>query len=373
MKFTCSKGELFKHLQTALLCLSPKTMLPYLSFLQMETGDDSVTITSTDLEVSTRIRFKADVKKKGKALIHGDLFGALMRVQEEKDIVIEEGKDSIGIKCGNFKADVAKGNLQDYPQIPDPPASSEKAVRIPAFHLSEMLGKTMFSASRDEVRYVLCSVYFELAKGAFTVVATDGKRLATTWQEAEMSKDMKVSAIVPAKTVNILPKVLSNCSEKEEVKIIIDDSGIFFVTENITMSSRLIDGTYPDYKNVIPKQVKIKAEADKEEILNATVRAASIYHSGISSQNSFVKYQVSKNKLNISAASQGFGESEEDIDVESTGGSINIAFNPGFMIDIFKHLNDKKVVMEFSDSLNAVVVKSKEDPNYVALVMPMRS
>ncbi|MEA2082154.1 MAG: DNA polymerase III subunit beta [Elusimicrobiota bacterium] len=373
MKFTCSKNELFKHLQTALLCLSPKTMLPYLSFLQMEAADNAVTITSTDLEVSTRIKFEADVKKKGKALIHGDLFGALMRVQEEKDITIEEGKDSIGIKCGNFKGEVAKGNLQDYPQIPEAPVSSEKSVKVPAYHLSEMLGKTMFSASRDEVRYVLCSVYFEIGKGAFTVVATDGKRLATTWKKVSMPKDMKVSAIVPAKTVNIFQKVLSNCSEKEEVSIIVDDSGIFFVTDNITMSSRLIDGTYPDYKNVIPKNVKIKAEADKDEILNATVRAASIYHSGISSQNSSVKYQVSKNKLNISAASQGFGESEEDIDVESSGGSINIAFNPGFIIDIFKHLDDKKIIMEFSDSLNAVVVKSPADPNYVSLVMPMRS
>ncbi len=373
MKFTCKKNELEKNLQTALLSLSPKTMLPYLSFLLMEAENDKVTITSTDLEVSMRITFDASVKEGGKALIHGDLFGALTRVQEDKDITIEETGENIKIECGEFRAAVAKGNIQDYPQIPEPPEQKDKQIKITAMTLSEMLRKTGFSASRDEVRYVLCSEYFEVSKGSLTVVATDGKRLAAISREVQANKSLKATAIVPVKTINILQKVLSCCEEKEEITIVIMDNSIYFLSKNVSMSSRLIDGTYPDFRNVIPSSSKIKAEVQRDEVLRATVRASSLFQGGVPVQGTTIKYQLKKNKLTILAESAGFGKSEEEIPVVLSGGSVNISFNPGYVIDVLKHLSDSKVVLELTDSLNATVIKSSEDPDFTSLIMPMRA
>ncbi|PIU18444.1 MAG: DNA polymerase III subunit beta [Elusimicrobia bacterium CG08_land_8_20_14_0_20_44_26] len=373
MKFSCKKNELMKNVQTALLCLSPKTMLPYLSFILMEAEDNKVTITSTDLEVSMKITFNAKVEDKGKTMIHGDLFGALMRVQEEKDVTIEEGENSIIIKCGKFSASVPKGNLKDYPQIPDTMDAKDKKVELSALVLSDMLRKTVFSASRDEVRYVLCSEYFEVNEGRLVIAATDGKRLATTACKINVPKSYKSSAIVPIKTIGILQKILGYCEEKETVNIIFDENSVFFSTKNTVMNSRLIDGTYPDFRNVIPKSCTITVTMNREEIQNATIRSASIFQAGIAAQNSSVKYQINKNKLNISASSQGFGEAEEEVDITSTGGTVNIAFSPDYLIDVFKHLDDTKVNMELTDSLNAAVIKSPDDSEFISLIMPMRS
>ncbi|MCD6413355.1 MAG: DNA polymerase III subunit beta [Elusimicrobia bacterium] len=372
MKIVCKKGELVKNLQMALLSLSPKTMLPHLSFLLMEAEENEVSITSTDLEVSTKIRFEADVEKSGQILIHGDLFNALTRAQEEKDITIEEDSDNIKIKCGKFRATVAKGNLGDYPQIPIPPKEKDNFVKVSAFHLQEMLNKTFFAASKDDVRYVLCSVYFGVSKGKLTLAATDGKRLSTTSREVSTAKSVKLGAIVPAKTINILHKVLSTCDENEEFTVTIVENSIFFSSAKVMMSSRLIDGTYPDFKNVIPKTSKIKVVTNKEELLKATVRASSIFQVGISAVTNAVKYQLKKEKLVISASSSGFGECEDEVEVESSGGTLNISFNPVFVIDILKHLESEKVVMEFTDSLNAAVFKTPSDESFLSLIMPMR-
>jgi len=374
MKFTCRKNELEKNLQTALLSLSPKTMLPYLSFLLMEAENEKVTITSTDLEVSTKITFNVSVQEAGKTLIHGDLFGALTRVQEDKDIIIEETGENIKIKCGEFHAFVAKGNIQDYPQIPEPPEQKkDQQIKIAAMTLSEMLRKTVFAASRDEVRYVLCSEYFEVSKGNLTVVATDGKRMSAVSREVKVNKSFKAKAIVPVKTINILQKILLNCEEKEEITIIIVSNSIYFLSKNVSMSSRLIDGTYPDFRNVIPGSSKIKAQIQRDELLRATVRASSLFQSGVTAQSTTIKYQLKKNKLTILADSSGFGKSEEEIEVELSGGSVNISFNPGYVIDVLKHLDDNKVVLELTDSLNAVVIKSPQDSDFTSLIMPMRA
>ncbi len=372
MKIVCKKGELAKNLQMALLSLNPKTMLPHLSFLLMEAENGEVSITSTDLEVSTKTKFAADVKKSGQIMIHGDLFNALTRVQEEKDITIEEDTNNIKIKCGRFKATVAKGNLGDYPQIPTPPKAKDNYIKIPAFHLLGMLDKTFFASSRDDVRYVLCSVYFGVSSGKLTLAATDGKRLSTTSRDVAAPKNVKLAAIVPAKTINILHKVLSSCDESEEFTVIIVENSIFFSSSNVMVSSRLIDGTYPDFRNVIPKTSKIKVTANKDELLRATVRASSIFQVGVSAVANAVKYQLKKDKLVISASSSGFGECEDEVEVSSVGGSLSISFNPVFVMDILKHLESEKVIMEFTDSLNAAIFKTPSDENFLSLIMPMR-
>jgi len=373
MKFICEKNVLLKNLQASLSAISPKTMLPYLNSLLLEAEGKEVTVTATDLEISTKVKFKADIKSGGKVLVHGDLLLAITKTQEDKDIIIEEAGDTIKITCEKFHANVPKRNIDEYPQIPEFPKKSENQFSLPAMELLQLIKETAYAASREETRYVLCSEYFEVEKGNLTVVATDGKRLSMSKRQIKAPKTLKTSVIIPIKGINVLQRFLSLCEEKEEIKIVIQDNAIFFSSDGKMISSRVVDGTYPDYKSAFPKSAKVKVEVEREELLGVIMRTASIFHAGMPSQTSSVKFQIKKNTLTVSASSPGFGEAEEDIQVQTAGGSLNVSFNPGYFVELLRHIDSSKVVIEMVDSLSATVVKAVDDPNFVSLIMPMRS
>jgi DNA polymerase-3 subunit beta len=231
-----------------------------------------------------------------------------------------------------------------------------------------MLRRVSFAASTDETRYVLNGVYLISSDGFLKLVATDGRRLAFMSREC-IDKKIQHTAIIPTKAVNEVQRILSSDEKEEEVKIGVSENQVAFQIGSVTILSRLIEGTFPNYEQVIPKNHDMQVKVNAKEALSAVKQMALL----TSDKGSTVKFYFSKNMLRISASAQGLGSGEVDMDVEYSGPNMEIAFNPLFLIDIFKNIDEEFVNFELTNSLNPALISPACDKSYLCVVMPMRA
>ncbi|MHB9155188.1 MAG: DNA polymerase III subunit beta, partial [Endomicrobiales bacterium] len=273
--------------------------------------------------------------------------------------------NQINIKCGKSKFALMGLPKNEYPVLPQFP--EEKTFKIPKELLRSMLRRTAFAVSTDETRYVLNGVYLLAENGTLKLVATDGRRLAFISRDC-LDKKLQHRAIIPTKAVNEVQRILQAEDKQEEVTIGITENQIAFQVETITIISRLIEGTFPNYEQVIPKKNEVQIKAGVKEVLSAVRQMALL----TSDKASAVKFLFSKNLLRISASAQGLGSGEVELDVEHGGANIEIAFNPLFLIDILKNVDGDAITFDLTNSLNPALVSPLTDKNYLCVVMPMR-
>jgi DNA polymerase-3 subunit beta len=230
-----------------------------------------------------------------------------------------------------------------------------------------MFRKAAFAVSTDETRYVLNGVYMQVEKGLIKLVSTDGRRLAFISREAG-DKKIQRSAIIPTKAVNELQRMLNSDEKGEDVLVGISDNQIAFKVGSVTIISRLIEGSFPNYDQVIPKKHEVQIKLSVKEALQAVRQMSTL----AMDKASAIRFTFAKNTLRISASAQGLGSGEAEIDIEYNGQLLEIAFNPQFLIDILKNSDDDVVAMELTGSLNPALVRPMKDPNYLCVVMPMR-
>ena len=223
---------------------------------------------------------------------------------------------------------------------------------------------TAFAISRDEARYALNGVLLVLKGRILQFVATDGKRLASVKRGLEVESKIEAEVIIPAKTVSELMKALSN--EGGKVTIIQAQNQIIFQLNETIITSRLIEGKFPNYEQVIPKNEKIKTQLGRQEFLSPVRRVALL----TSQENQSVKLDFVKGKLLISSRSPNVGEAKEEIEVEVSGGDLSIGFNPGYLIDVLKNLETEQISISLTDPDKPGLIRSEDDYQYV--VMPMQ-
>lgn len=238
-----------------------------------------------------------------------------------------------------------------------------------------MLRSVSYAQSNDENRYILNSVYFNFDAGKLTLVATDGRRLALISRDVPMSDGDEGSIILPAKTVAELEKLLP---QGKSVRIsfnerqvafdiaIADDSESKGLAGSIYLVSKIVEGSYPNYKQVIPKETDRRIKIERE-LMSETVQRVSIITN--EKQNS-VKLKIGENALEISAQSVEFGESREVIDVEYSGPEVQIGFNPEFLLSPLRNLTKDEIFFEFKDEMSPGVFKTLD--NFICVVMPLR-
>ena len=379
MKLAFSKGDLLNAIQIVQSSISTKSTLPILSnfLIQAEkiskNSNAVARIEATDLEVGVRSTVKAEILEEGKTTIPAKKFSELVReMPEGKEIEISTGEGKrVELKCGKIKASLLSLSPEDFPVIPAFPEN--KSFKLKKSTFQEMIKKTYFAVSFDETRYILNGIYFVVGQGELKMVATDGRRLAFISRNGA-DESLTASVIIPSKAIGELLRLLpSENNEKEDwVQVAPYENQISFKWmsqgEEIMLVSRVIDGTFPNYEQVIPKLKEVELKLKSSDIFSAVKRAALFAQD----RGGSVRFSLAKKNLRISANAQSVGEEEEELEVDYDGPNFEIAFNPTFLLDVLKNSDSTEILFEFSSSLNPGLIKPGGNGSYLCVIMPMR-
>jgi len=362
MKFEIAKGVLLEALQRVQNVVSLRTTLPILSNVLIEAEKSGLFLTTTDLEVCVRCSAEANVSKTGATTLPARRLGSIIRELSDSAIQVEiDDKDSASVTCGSSFFKIVGLSRDEFP--PMPKVEGKQAYTLDQGAFREMLRKTSYAASVDETRYVLNGVLLSFKGGKLTMVATDGRRLALVEQEVDFPAEAQADYIVPSKAVVELMHVLR---EEGELKIQATENQIRFEFDGVVVSSKLIDGTYPNYKQVIPAQCEERVTIERESLFTALRRVSLV----TSDKSNATKLTFAKNKVALTMNTPDVGEARETIPVKYSGKEISVAFNPEYMMDPLKNLTNDEVALEVTDELSPGVMKT--DIPFLYVLMPMR-
>mgnify|MGYP003984158971 FL=1 len=367
MKLTIGQEEFITGLQAVQNVVSTRTTLPILSNVLLNAVGDRLTLTATDLDVTISKTVEAKVEIDGYFTMPVKKLLSIAREVGGSQIEMDVSKNQCSIKSGSSAYRVNGQPAEEFPPIPN--FSGQTTIQMPQDTVKTMLRRTSFAVSTDENRYVLNGLFLIFKENKLTMVATDGRRLALAEEDVELKDDNPLEVIVPTKAIQELSRSLG---DKGDVEIQITENQVSFgLKENdgtgSLIVSKLVEGAYPNYKQVIPAESKHRVTLDKEELFHALRRAEIM----TSEKANSVKLTFSENNLTFTANSPEVGESRETMAIKYEGEETSIAFNPQFFIDPLKALDEEEVHFEFTDQLSPGVVKVKHPFLYV--IMPMRT
>jgi len=365
MNFSCKKSDLQHGVQTVFNAVSSRNTLPILSNILFETTKDKIKLSATDLEVSIICMIPAEVTTQGSVTIPAKKISDIVRELPDKDIHIKIADSNvITLNCDKSIFKINGLPKDEYPVLPK--IKGEEGVNFSQTTLMDMIKKVIFSVSTDETRYVLNGVLMVLENDLLRMVSTDGHRLSFIEQTLPTSSVQKVNNIVPAKALSELLKILSS---EGQVNIQLNENQIIFSTPDVTLMSRLIDGQFPNYDQVIPKKSENKLNCNTEKFTAATRRVALM----ASDKSNSVKYAFSLNQMVVSANTPEVGEAQEDMEINFSGDSITVAYNAKYILDVMKNIGTDEFVLELTSNLNPGVFKPATDKyTYLCVIMPMR-
>ena len=363
MKIKILKEDLLNGLQTVQSVVSVKTTLPILMNILLKTSDkERIKLTATDLDSGISCLVKCEVLEEGSITIPAKKALDIVKELPDQPITITAKKNNmVTIECGRSFFKIIGLPETEFPELPS--FKDCESIKIPQQLFKEMINMTCFAVSRDEARYILNGIYL-IIDNDIRMVATDGRRLACITRDFPQQKpETQKKVVIPGKTVNELIRTLT---ETGEVEILFSNNQIIFQLQDTVIISRLIEGEYPDYTQVIPKEVDNKINIDKEDFLSATRRAGLL----TSKSSQAVSINMSKNKMIISKNSPELGEVKEEIDVKYPGNELNIGFNPSYITDVLKNIKEENITLELISPEKPGVIRTKD--RYVYVVLPMQ-
>jgi DNA polymerase III subunit beta len=362
MKFSATKEKLLEGLQQVQNVVSTRTTLPILSNVLLQAKEGAVHLTTTDLDVGVRGSFEANVDKVGATTLPARRLFTIIRELPSSEIAIEvDGKNAASIRSGQSFFKILGLPEEEFPPLPK--FENAKVVTMRQKDLHDGLRKTAYAISTDETRYVLNGVLFSFKENKLTLVATDGRRLAMLDIELEFPRSHEAEIIVPTKAVTELQRLLK---DDGEVKISVGSGQIAFDLNNTLLVSKLIEGNYPNYKQVIPSEAKERVTLERETFLNSLRRVSLL----ASDKSNSIKLNFSKNNIEITANTPEVGEARESLPVAYKGRDFSIAFNPEFLMAPLRNLAEDEVFFDLIDEMSPGVLKIQTPFLYV--LMPMR-
>jgi len=355
-----------------------RTTVPILGHVLIEPNGNALALSATDLEVGIRTQVACSGKEKSLTLNARKLFEIVRETEGDEVALTSLDNDWVELKCGRAKFKMMGLDPRSFPAMPSQSGGKESApakkqlkaeLTISAAVLAGMIDKTIFAVSPDEARYNLSGVYVESnAPGSARMVATDGHRLAMIEREVPGFR-MEAGAFIPRKGLAELRKILEGGDA--EVRLSLEGQLAYLKRGTTEVSMRLVEGEFPDYRGVIPKQSKHKIMV-KRDILFAAIKRAAIFSS---ERYHGVKFALSSGTLTVSSTSPETGEASESLDVEYKGEEFAIGFNASYVqqvLGVIPQGSDSTVEVGLSDDVSPGVIRSEADQQYTYVVMPMR-
>lgn len=364
MDFLISKQKFLKAVSLVGSVANTKaSALPILGNIMLEISENNeLSLIGTDLEVGISTKVEVDVNEKGSVTVPAKKLQDIVRELPDGEVQISVAKNNaVSIKAGKSFFKIMGLSKEDYPKLPA--WKEENAYILDQSLLKESLSLTIFAISTDETRYVLNGILILIKGDKISFVATDGRRLAYNEREFENKNKKDLEVIVPAKAIHEIMKILN---WEGEVKMIPSQNQVIFDFGDTYLISRTIEGNFPNFNQVIPKEEKTKSSVNREGFLQAVKRASLL----TSADSPAVKVDFVKGKILVSSRSANLGESKEELDAETNGKDISIGFNPNYLTEALKTLDIENVSISLSDSDKPGLLTGKEGYKYV--IMPMQ-
>ncbi len=362
MKFRISKEAFLDGLQKVQHVVSTRTTLPILSNVLLVARDGRLQFTTTDLDVGITGSVEAQIEKEGATTLPAKRLVSIVRELPASEVEVSvDGKNHAQIRSGPSFFKIIGLSEAEFPPLPD--FEGAKEFRIPQQALRDGLRKTSYAISTDETRYVLNGIFTSFRDGKMTLVATDGRRLAMVDTDLEFPASHETDVIIPTKAVQELQRLLG---EGGEVLVKLSDSQVSFQIGDTLLASKLIEGNYPNYRQVIPADSNERVVISREALLE-TVRRVSLLSSDKSNS---VKLVFGENQIEVTANSPDVGEARESMDVAYTGKPMQIAFNPEFLQAPLRNLDTDEVYLDLIDEMSPGVVRI--EGSFLYVLMPMR-
>lgn len=364
MKFTIEKTNFIKVLQRVQGIVEKRNTMPILANVLLEAHQGRITIMATDLEVFIKDASPAEVSEEGSVTVNARKIFEIVKELPDNKIDVSTGKDDkVTLKAGKARFSIMGLPSKDFPVFPAVEDSTLKPIDPESFR--EMIDKTSFAVSTDETRYNINGFLLEKSENRIKMVATDGHRLALIEKE-DGNIAQKEGVLLPRKGVMEMRKVLD---EKEgEFFLGITQKNAVMKKDNTVITIRLLEGEFPDYTKVIPKDNDKDAVAQKETLLSSLKRVSILSSDKIKG----VKFSFSKSKLVLSSSSPDIGDATEEVDIDYSEDEIEIAFNARYFIDMLEALKEDQVRISLKDSLSPGILRPASNKDYTYIIMPMR-
>lgn len=376
MELQIGIDEFSRALYRAQGIVEKKSTMPILASVLLEAtntdGQGRLRVSAFDLEIGVTGTHPAEVMKAGSvALKHKELYDIIRALPEKTAVLRREANNRVRITSGTAEFNIVGQPAEDYP--PFPRAEKVSLVPIDPTQLLDMIEKTQFAISADETRHNLNGVYFETAQGNIRMVATDGHRLALIERPAPGNFNLKKGVIVPRKGLLELKRLLEEDHEGPCELGFTETSGVF-QRGDVQMVMRLIDGIFPDYMQVIPKEADRTLTVDRPRLLD-TLRRMSILSSDRTTNA--VKFELGKDTLKVTSQNPDLGDAKEEIAVTYGGTALQIGFNARYLMDVLTVVDSPQMDVELCDELSPGVLKPTGQAagvasRYTAVIMPMR-
>lgn len=361
MKIKVKKEEIGAAIATVSNIVSSKATLPILSNILLETTEVGLKLNATDLDIGISCEFPVNVFEQGAITIPAKRLSDIIREMPSGDVQIIARKNNQieieGLGC-RFKLNGLP--KEEFPKFPE--FNSKEAVLVKQSDLKEMIRLTAFAVSYEESRYVLNGILMEINGDTVRFIATDGRRLAKMERKLVHNAVKDFSVIIPVKAIAELNR---NLKDTGEVTIINGTNQVLFNIDGVLIATRIIEGEFPNYRQVIPKEIPHKVKIRTQELLFAIRRANLLSTPDFQA----IKFEIFKDKLVISKSTPDIGESREEINIEYGQQELIVGFNPVFFIDVLKNLNEEIVPLEFLGQDKPCVLRVKD---YLYLALPMR-
>lgn len=367
MKLSCQQKEFFEALSIAQKAINPHNTLPILGNVLLRAEGQKLYLSATNLEIAISTFLLASVSNEGKVTIPVKILVNYIGLLKEGEIKITlEDGETIAITSQGSKTKLKGMSPEEFPSIPT--VEKKETFSIPTEDLKTAIDEVVFCCASSTTRPVLSGVHM-WGKGEYIhFVATDSYRLAEKkiqLKEKNFSEELKI--IIPARTMQELTRILAGSKEKE-VKITSSQNQILFKIGNTELVSRLIEGKFPEYKQIIPTESKIKAVTNIEEMILGIKRVGLFAREN----NNNIRFQFSPGKIQITTDATEIGKEDSEIVAEVTGGEETVALNGQYFLDVLQNIPGEKVKIQTEGKLSPVVITPEKEEGYIHVIMPLK-
>lgn len=364
MKIICSQKILSSSISTVQKAVSSKTTMPILKGILIEAKEGKIKLVGNDLELGIETYIECEVTEKGSIVIDSRLFGDIVKKLPDSFIEIEsDANNNITIKCEQSEFKLKGLPHEEYPKLPF--VNEEEFYEINGDLLRNMIRQTVFAISQDETKPLLMGELLEIKESNISLVAIDGYRLAIRSGKIENDKgDKKV--VIPGKTLSEVNRIISG--EEDSVRLALTDKHALFLIDDTKIITRLLDGEFMNYNQILPKEHNTKVVVETKKVLESIERASLLAKEG---KNNLVKFTIGDDVIVISSNSE-IGNVHEEVNISQEGNDLEIAFNSRYLIEALKIIESHQIEIEFTTNVSPCIIKPLDETKYTYLVLPVR-
>lgn len=367
MRLTCSQKSLADALIIANKAVNPNNTLPVLNNVLLRAEGKKLYFAATNLEIAIDCSMDADVKNEGELTVPARLFSNYIKYlkDESVDLAAEEG-NVITIKTADSSVRMKGLPAAEFPPIPT--VDSDGEVVLSASDFKHVADQVVFAASLNTSRPILSGVYCRIDKNSFVMVATDSYRLSEKAISVKKPKGV-INCIIPAVTIMELSSIIDSGNVAvDEIKIVVSKNQALFVFGDTRLTSRLIEGQFPNYQQIIPKNSKSTVQFNVEDFSSALKRV-NIF---AKENNNKILLKISKDAAIVTTDSTQYGDGEVTLKAKVEGAAVEIALNSQYLLEALTHLDKGDVLLEIGEKTNPVILRAPKDTGYTHIIMPLK-